>query len=262
MSAGAGWSQGYVSEHIGAPSSYYVSRWERGIATPSPHYREKLCRLFGTNAEALGLLPQPSLSPAAHSPEPGLWLLPLPRNPLFTGREDLLSQLRERFLAPGPAATSRILAVCGLAGVGKTQTALEYAYRFAAHYRALLWLEAQSQEHLAGSMRLLVQQLVWPQPVPPEPAAVLAALQHWLLTHRDWLLVLDGVEELSLLAPLLSAQRGGHLLLTSRRATLGPWAESLPLAPLSWQPALLLLLRRSGVLGPTASPEHLEAFEQ
>ena len=25
-----GWSQGYVAEQIGAPSSSYISRWERG----------------------------------------------------------------------------------------------------------------------------------------------------------------------------------------------------------------------------------------
>jgi transcriptional regulator with XRE-family HTH domain/tetratricopeptide (TPR) repeat protein len=33
-----------------------ISRWERGEITPSPFYREKLCRVFGLSAVELGLL--------------------------------------------------------------------------------------------------------------------------------------------------------------------------------------------------------------
>src|SRR6266446_2078630 len=50
-----GWSQKYVTDQIGA-DPYYLSRWERGTAAPSPHYRQKLCALFGKNARELGLL--------------------------------------------------------------------------------------------------------------------------------------------------------------------------------------------------------------
>src|SRR5215467_9646563 len=52
-----GWSQKYVAEQIGA-DHYYLSRWERGTASPSPYYRQKLCALFGRNARELGLLPE------------------------------------------------------------------------------------------------------------------------------------------------------------------------------------------------------------
>ena len=50
-----GWSQKYVAEQIGA-DHYYLSRWERGTASPSPYYRSKLCALFGLDARALGLV--------------------------------------------------------------------------------------------------------------------------------------------------------------------------------------------------------------
>src|SRR6266700_2862841 len=52
-----GWSQKYVAEQIGA-DHYYLSRWERGSASPSPYYRQRLCALFGKNARELGLLPE------------------------------------------------------------------------------------------------------------------------------------------------------------------------------------------------------------
>jgi transcriptional regulator with XRE-family HTH domain len=50
-----GWSQRRVAEEVGT-SEDIVSRWERGDRMPDPYYREKLCTLFGKNAEELGFL--------------------------------------------------------------------------------------------------------------------------------------------------------------------------------------------------------------
>ncbi|GER81649.1 hypothetical protein KTAU_02870 [Thermogemmatispora aurantia] len=50
-----GWSQAKVAEQIGTDATT-VSRWERGLFSPTPYFREKLCQLFGKNAEELGLL--------------------------------------------------------------------------------------------------------------------------------------------------------------------------------------------------------------
>ncbi len=50
-----GWSQAKVAELIGTDATT-VSRWERGLFLPTPFFRERLCVLFGKNAEELGLL--------------------------------------------------------------------------------------------------------------------------------------------------------------------------------------------------------------
>lgn len=50
-----GWSQSRVAEAIGAKTKQ-VSAWEVGANTPSPHYREKLCHLFGQSAVELGFV--------------------------------------------------------------------------------------------------------------------------------------------------------------------------------------------------------------
>lgn len=50
-----GWSQAKVAGQIGTDATT-VSRWERGLFAPTPYFREKLCVLFGKNAEDLGLL--------------------------------------------------------------------------------------------------------------------------------------------------------------------------------------------------------------
>ena len=54
-----GWSQAKVAEQIGTDATT-VSRWERGLFSPTPYFRERLCTLFDKNAEELGLLESPS----------------------------------------------------------------------------------------------------------------------------------------------------------------------------------------------------------
>jgi len=50
-----GWTRSYVAERVESdPRS--VARWERGNTFPSPFHRQRLCELFGKNAEELGLI--------------------------------------------------------------------------------------------------------------------------------------------------------------------------------------------------------------
>src|SRR5207249_3054928 len=64
-----------------------------------------------------------------HSPQ--VWTVPYPRNALFTGREDVLAQLAAAYGQGQP--TWQPQALSGLGGVGKTQLAIEYAYRYRAN---------------------------------------------------------------------------------------------------------------------------------
>src|SRR5262249_19247750 len=55
---------------------------------------------------------------------PSVWNVPYPRNPFFTGREQLLAQLTTT-LQKAPAALTQPQAISGLGGIGKTQLAVE-----------------------------------------------------------------------------------------------------------------------------------------
>lgn len=57
-----------------------------------------------------------------------LWNVPYERNPFFTGRDDVLVEFREALT--GAATQRRAETISGLGGIGKTQTAVEYAYRY------------------------------------------------------------------------------------------------------------------------------------
>ncbi|HJT56630.1 MAG TPA: tetratricopeptide repeat protein [Ktedonobacteraceae bacterium] len=132
-----GWSQKYVAEQIGA-DHYYLSRWERGTASPSPYYRQKLCTLFGKNARELGLLPdevgeqhqaptsQEIPAQASMAPIYDAAIPPLSSGTSeLVGRSEALSQLRAR-LCSGKNLV--LTALNGLPGVGKTTLAVAMAH--------------------------------------------------------------------------------------------------------------------------------------
>ncbi len=68
------WSQLEVADRIGT-TSLNVSRWERGITFPTPHFRQQLCALYGKSAGELGLLQDETTDSqepiAPHSLPPG-----------------------------------------------------------------------------------------------------------------------------------------------------------------------------------------------
>ncbi len=69
------WSQLEVADRIGT-TSLNVSRWERGITFPTPHFRQQLCALFGKSASELGLLQDETTDSQEPNPPhslPPLW---------------------------------------------------------------------------------------------------------------------------------------------------------------------------------------------
>ena len=68
---------------------------------------------------------------------PSFWNVPYPRNPFFLGRESELLHIRQHLQADQATALSQPQAISGLGGIGKTQLALEYAYRYHQDYQAV-----------------------------------------------------------------------------------------------------------------------------
>src|SRR5450759_2127084 len=98
-------------------------------------------------------------------PTSSIWDVPYQRNPFFTGREDVLNQLHHALRTENTVALSHPQGISGLGGIGKTQTALEYAYRYQNEYNAVFWVRADSITTLTSSLVKLADVLKLPERV-------------------------------------------------------------------------------------------------
>jgi len=114
------WSQLEVADHIGTTPGN-VSRWERGITSPGPYFRTKLCALFGMSAHELGLAWEaldvlPSQDPPASAVTASLsWKVNSQENSFLTSRDELLVHLHTLLRTPTTAALTQ--AISDLEGV-------------------------------------------------------------------------------------------------------------------------------------------------
>jgi hypothetical protein len=74
------------------------------------------------------------------------------RNPRFTGRDDLINKLYHLLVSGTRSATPLTHTLHGLGGVGKTQLAIEYVYRFAHEYDLICWFPAHDLAQVRSSL--------------------------------------------------------------------------------------------------------------
>jgi len=140
--------------------------------------------------------------------------VPFQRNPYFTGREEVLKQLHSALKSNKATALSQ--AINGHGGIGKTQTAVEYTYRYKSDYSAILWVNAGSREALMSDYAVLAHVLDLPEKDAKSQNLIAAAVRRWLENHSGWLLVFDNADEPRLLGNYIPISHKGHILLTSR----------------------------------------------
>ncbi len=183
---------------------------------------------------------------------PIVWNVPYERNPYFTGREAELSALAD---ALTQAPSGKIQALSGLGGIGKTQIAIEYAYRCREGrkgypgYEAILFTRADTPTALLAGYTAIARALGLIMSRPDDPQQVAAEVRHWLETHDRWLLLCDNTDDPDLLEPYRPRNARGHLLLTSRahrfKADLGI-KRPITLHTLRPDEAIAFLFDRSG----------------
>ena len=181
-----------------------------------------------------------------------VWNVPYRRNPFFTGQESILTQLYTTLNANKFAALTQAQAISGLGGIGKTQIALEYAYRHERAYRAILWVQSDTRDAIVSGFSDLAGLLHLPEKDEQDQHLVVEAVKRWLEMHEQWLLILDNADDLDLLEEFLPTRSKGHILLTTRVQAQGTIANGIEVVPMEGAEGALLLLRRAKVLPPKA----------
>ncbi len=181
-----------------------------------------------------------------------VWTISYPRNPFFTGREEVLKSVHDTLQAGQPTALAQAQAISGLGGIGKTQTAVEYAYRYRTEYRFVLWAKADTPETLNTDLLTIATRLNLPEKDAQDQALVVATVKRWLSEHRTWLLILDNADDLTLVRDLLPPVHAGHILLTTRASAMGRLAQRIELDTMEPEEGAQLLLRRANLIATGA----------
>jgi len=147
---------------------------------------------------------------------PAVWNVPA-RLGTFTGRQSLLEQVRAGLTGAGGRVA--VTALRGLGGVGKTQLALEYAWRHAADYQLVWWINAEQETLLGEQLAELAPHLGLP--ATGNAATDAAAVLTGLARRDDWLLIFDNAGSAGEIRRWLPAGPAGQVLITSRAQVWG-----------------------------------------
>src|SRR6266704_3139169 len=112
---------------------------------------------------------------------------------------------------------------------GKTQTAVEYAYRYREEYQYVLWVQANTSETLLSNFVALAKLLSLSEQDAREQQIIVHALKQWLETHSGWLLIFDNTDDLAMVQDYLPAVNAGHILLTTRAQAMSGLARKIEL---------------------------------
>ncbi|MFL5666931.1 MAG: tetratricopeptide repeat protein [Ktedonobacteraceae bacterium] len=200
-----------------------------------------------------------------------LWTVPYARNLHFTGRDELFHRLEQQLLPQEPdpstalrrAALTQAQAIKGLGGIGKTQIAVEYAYRAReqGRYTHTLWITAASLEAILTSFATLADLLPDVRSKGEvDQRKLVAAVIGWLeQREQPWLLIFDNADDLSLVHPYLPVRGNGSILLTSRASAVGSLAWPIEVETMGIMEGTQLLLRRAHRFADASEEEINEA---
>lgn len=236
-------------------SSSSLSRYLSGQTLPPWPAVIALCRLVKRDPRPLRPLWERSSNPLPAPPKSSRQGRPRPRNDLprdvpdFTGREAQLAAVL------AAVDSHQMVAVDGMAGVGKTCLAIHAAHRMADDYPdAQLYVDlhgfTEGREPLDpdSALRMLLGALDVPsEKVPREGVEQLAACWRSELTGRRVVVVIDNAADAEQVRPLLPGAGPSVTLITSRNRLIG--LDEVPpvsLDVLSPPESAQLLARASG----------------
>ncbi|MFI1939178.1 FxSxx-COOH system tetratricopeptide repeat protein [Streptomyces purpureus] len=199
-------------------------------------------------------------SPRFPNDDQAQWNVP-PRNERFTGRDSVLDEIHDVFTRGSGEGERCVLR--GISGVGKTQIAREYAYRFRNEYD-IVW---QVNSGYPGTAREQLAELATRLQLPAgrETGDRIRAVQDTLRSgrpYRNWLLVFDGADSTEGIESLLPDGPGHVLITTLTRdwAALGRTQE-IEIQPFTRRESVAFARRRAARLSAEQADALAEAVQ-
>lgn len=159
---------------------------------------------------------------------PTVFSLPT-RNMDFVGRDDELEGLRDQLVD----GTENPVTISGLPGVGKSELALEYGYRFSHVYDFVWWVPSENHQSVVDGLGELAGALSGRD---PDRAVSADELSELIArgAYRRFLLIFDNVVDRADVLPL---PPGGHVIITANEPAEG----GIVLAPMAEHDSVAML---------------------
>ncbi|KAF2120075.1 tetratricopeptide repeat domain-containing protein [Lophiotrema nucula] len=148
----------------------------------------------------------------------------------FVGRQDVLETMDKYLLPSGKLGSSnmqgtRLFALCGMGGIGKTDLAVEYAHYRRDKFAAIFWLEAGGVSQLVSDFGRIATHLgLQTDDEAGNLESGIEVAKAWLAKPRDsadgnldnWLLIFDNADNLDIITDYVPYHGNGSILVTSR----------------------------------------------
>jgi tetratricopeptide (TPR) repeat protein len=164
------------------------------------------------------------------------------RNPNFTGREELLLNLQGQLSNSVTALVPQ--ALHGLGGVGKTQLAVEYAYRFRTDYDLIWWIPSERTDQVRSSLVELARTMNLDISTNTDQTVktVLDALRQGNV-YRRWLLIYDNAGLPEEVLPYFP-HAAGNIMITSLCQDWVEAANTIQIDVFTREESVELIMRR------------------
>ncbi|KAE8372665.1 violaceus kinesin [Aspergillus bertholletiae] len=177
----------------------------------------------------------------SHKLRDSVWMVPFRKNPQFVGREEEITRIEGLITQQdGPSK----VAICGLGGIGKTQIALELAYRMRNRDPecSIFWItctsyESVEQAYISIASKLGITNI--------KPAELKEKVKAYLSQESvgKWLLLFDNADDMRMwskdissapvLTDFLPQCEQGHILFTTRSRRVAVKLASSYVIPIS-----------------------------
>ncbi|OCL02580.1 TPR-like protein, partial [Glonium stellatum] len=159
-----------------------------------------------------------------------IFMVPFEKDPKFVSRTSVIADIEQVL-----KKQSRI-AIAGIGGVGKSQIAIEYCYRFKERYSQaqVLWAHAGTDSKFRQAYKDIARQLLIPGWDVPGADTLQLVYEHLSNAESRWLLVLDNADDAEIFFPSSKMQgrpggmarhiphnSHGSVIITTRDARVG-----------------------------------------
>ena len=191
------------------------------------------------------------------------FIVPFEQNPRFTGRREFLEILKGKLFEQAPKKYNHRIALYGMGGIGKTQTALEYVYTNRDSYDRVYWITAVDQASLLSGYLKIATMAGLKTQLHPNPVEIAKGVLSWLHQKDSWLIVIDNLDDIDVATGFLP-QNGlrKHTLITTRNPnSTGIPAEGLEVPLLDTADSIELLSTLSNIEIIPNSHESVQASQ-